>query len=63
MRPVTVEFTVTADLDERGYLACTWVCARCGESFDPRAVRAHVVAHAHEEIGLATASHNQGDPE
>lgn len=54
MRPVTVEFTVTADLGENGLLRCAWVCNRCGESCHERTVRAHMVRHAHEEIGLPT---------
>lgn len=52
MRPVTVAFSVTADLNEEGRLACTWVCDRCGHKVDARAVRAHLITHAHEEIGL-----------
>lgn len=45
MRPVTVEFTVSADLTEQGFLACTWVC-ECGQKVDARAVRAHLIAHS-----------------
>lgn len=60
---VDADFSVITELNARKELTCRWVCNRCGSEVDPRAVRAHVITHAHEEIGLATASHNQGDPE
>lgn len=54
MRPVTVEFTVTAALGENGLLRCTWVCTRCGAEVNDRVVRAHLIGHAHEDIGVAS---------
>lgn len=60
---VDADFSVITELNARKELTCRWVCNRCGSEVDPRAVRAHVITHAHEEIGLAPASLNQGDPE
>lgn len=52
MRPVTVEFTVTADLNERSEVSCVWHCNECSTDMTAREVRAHLIGHAHEDIGV-----------
>ncbi len=52
MRSVTVEFTVTASLTERGEMACVWHCSECTVDLPAKAVRAHLILHSHDEIGV-----------